>query len=228
MKWACFAIVCTTLITLSSCKKTDLSAKSENLTIANVANADILADTTINVIVDSPNISGIDYIDNIYDLGTPDTKAYPVYHSPYSQSVPCNGDTSSASCIFDETDLNLDGKADVLSIKKAGKLIVDSRTGVIDMAASFQGGLFGSDPTSGMKKTINFFYRLNDESKRALKKVSVQVIHYKTPADIPNSVKAEIALRQQQYAVTSTTMFMAYAITYQPKRPPLLIIVSRL
>lgn len=230
MRWAWFSLAILLITGSMACKKTDSSLPSgtDDLVITH-GDADVIVDSTDYIVADTSNISGIDYIDDIYDLTISDGKAIPVYHSPISVTLPCSGNDSTATdaCVFDETDVNLDGKADIPGARK-NKLFVDPNTGIIDLRASMQAGIFGPNLFNGKKKRFNFFYRLNDETQRKLQKITVEVVFYQTPSDIPESVKAEIALRKTQYSITYSTMLMAYTITYQPKRPPLIVIVSRL
>lgn len=230
MRWAWFTLATLLMTGLIACKKTDSSrsADAESLVLTH-RDSDVLVDSTEYIVADTSNISGIDYIDNIYDLSISDGKAIPVYHSPISVTLPCSGtdSTTANACVFDETDVNFDGKADIPGARK-NKIFVDPNTGTIDLLASLRGGVFGTNLFNGKRKRFTFFYRLNDETSRKLQKVTVEIIFYQSPADIPESVKAEIALRKTQYSITYSTTLMAYAITYKPKRPPLLVIVSSL
>lgn len=230
MRWAWFSLAILLITGSVACKKTDSSSPTDSIhsTMAQ-SNADVTYDSSELVVTDTSNISGIDYIDGIYDLSISDGKVIPVYHSPVSVNLPCSGNDSltTGACVFDETDVNLDGKSDIPGARK-NKLMVDPATGVIDLRASMQAGVMGPNIFNGKKKKFNFFYRLNDETQRKLQKVTVEVVFYQSPSDIPESVKAEIAMRKTQYSITSSTMLMAYTITYQPKRPPLIVIVSRL
>ncbi len=180
-------------------------------------------------------ISGVDYADGIYNLdATPVTydTAFPIYNARPELSLPCPDDDDDVEenqrCVFDETDLNADGNDDIPGVIQE-KLLVNPKTGTIDLEASYRAGLFGSGtPANGTRKDLLMYYRLADASGRALQKIQLQVYYFRTNADIPQSLLTELSNRRNQSTqvngrLTYTTEFSSYE---KPKRPPILIIVG--
>lgn len=180
-------------------------------------------------------ISGIDYADGIYDLGaTPDTydTAFPIYNARPELLLPCPDDDDDVEedqrCEFDETDLDNDGNDDIPGVIQ-DKLLVNPKTGTIDLEASFRAGLFGSGtPANGTRKDLLMYYRLADASNKALQKIQLQIHYFRTVNDIPQQLLNELNNRRNQAAevngrLTGTMEFQSYL---KPKRPPILIIVG--
>ncbi len=138
-------------------------------------------------------ISGIDYEDAIVTvknsvfLNTNDILS-PVYNGDKSLKLPRKLITAASDNVFDETDLNNDGKEDLAGAIQE-TLIVNKKTGAINLKASIRGGLFGSSsPSNGATKDITLYYRLNDKSNKALNKITLRVYYFKTQSDIPVSL----------------------------------------
>ena len=230
MRWAWPAIFSIVIAGIFSCRK-DVS-RGENSSLQSIVSTNAITDSIL--VADSLDTSGVDYIDNIYDLsaGADAAKAFPVYHSILGEPLPCQGtDTTQSTCIFDETDLDGNGSSDIPGANK-NKLIVNRKTGAIDLSASYTAGVFGPNPQNGARRAFTFFYRLDDNTKRSLDQVTIQLIYYKRKSDVPQILVNEIAARKQQYLVSTTSSttstLTAYAIVYKPKRPPLIVIVSGL
>lgn len=138
-------------------------------------------------------ISGIDYEDGITNLSNSvftntNYILSPIYNGNKSLKLPRKLITSASDNVFDETDLNNDGKEDIAGAIQE-TLVVNKKTGAINLKASFRAGLFGSaSPSNGATKDINLYYRLNDNSKKVLNKISVRVYYFKTRSDIPASL----------------------------------------
>jgi hypothetical protein len=180
-------------------------------------------------------ISGIDYADGVYNINaTPvayDT-AFPIYNARPALLLPCSDDDDDddSSCVFDETDLNNDGNDDIAGIIQ-DKLLVNTKTGTLDLEASFRAGLFGSSqPVNGTLKEFIMFYRLNDASNRALQKINLKIYYYQTESDIPLLLRNELNIRNNQAQnINARLINSAEFSTYErPKRPPILIIVGRI
>lgn len=200
--------------------------------------------------IDSTKIvlSGIDYRDSIYEIrATPlayDT-AFPVYNARLENPLPCPddddddgpGDDDDNLCVFDETDLDNDGDDDIDGVIQE-KLLIDIKRGFIDMEASYEAGIFGSNPVSGLSKDFTIYYRLRDASNMALNKITVRVYHFRTRQEIPQELLDEIAIRKGLTAqVNSRGRFSPlqngslvgrdFFFESRPKRPPVIIIVSQ-
>jgi hypothetical protein len=180
-------------------------------------------------------ISGIDYDDGIYEIAkttlTYDT-AHPVYNALPTNILPCSEDDDDddvASCTFDETDINNDGNDDLPGVIQ-DKLLINTKTGTIDLEASFHAGVFGSSqPANGVQKDFTFYYRLNDASNRALQKITVRLFHFKTRAQIPDSLIRMLNKRKfyTDTYVNSRGLARIAAVESRPKRPPVIIICSQ-
>jgi hypothetical protein len=230
MRGAPLAIFSIVITAIFSCQKQVSKDEFERFQGAPGASA-ALIDSIYTA--DSVDTSGIDYVDNIYDLSLPSdsaTKAYPVYHSVLSNELPCETtDSSQYGCIFDETDVDGNGTTDIPGANN-NKLIVNKQSGVIDLAASLEAGVLGENPQNGSRRSLTFFYRLDDNSRRTLEQVTIRLVYYKRRSDVPPFLVNAIAARRQQYLVSSsssiTSSLTAFAIVYKPKRPPLIVIVS--
>ena len=229
MKGIAVILVVIISLTIYSCHK-----GSEAVSVGSgVVSSNLLLDSTGTVIIDSiptfDSIPGIEYLDRIYTIA--DSIDSDRYATPYydANATPCllNAVGSTGTCIFDETDLDGDGKSDYPGINK-NKLVVSTESGVIDLLSSYQQGIFGLAPRNGQKKDFTFYYRLNDGSKKQLKKITVRLLYYQTTADIPDVINKEIKKRREEYATASllSATTTSISITYKPKRPPLIVIVS--
>jgi hypothetical protein len=192
-------------------------------------------------------ISGIDYQDKIYNVGSdvPEDKiAVPIFDMSPGLPMPCTSGNG-PGCKFDETDLNGDNVPDIIGANNS-KLIIDTATGVIDLKKSLDAGIFGpvvpTNPTAmnGRKKDVTIYYWLSDGSTRSLKKITIRLVYYQSKAMIPESMTLEIDSRNQRYqtnALSANSGSGSYSLssllyytttTLKPKRPPLIVIVSSL
>ena len=147
-------------------------------------------------------ISGVDYEDSVYVMSAPNgAKTTPIYNATLQTSVDCRG-----GCEFDDgvDDDNGNGTADE---PPAGQelipkgFVINKATGVIDLGKSIQNGVLGKNPVNGTFKNFTLYYRLGDKSTKALNHMSFQLYYYKTQAQIPASLKEEVAAKQSQVLV---------------------------
>lgn len=182
-------------------------------------------------------ISGIDYADGIYNINsTPiayDT-AFPIYNARPELLLPCSDDDDDddddSTCVFDETDLDDDDNDDIAGVIQ-DKLLVNIKTGTLDLEASFRAGIFGSSqPANGTLKEFVMYYRLNDGSNRALQKINLKIYYYQTENDIPLLLKNELNTRSNQAQTVNARLIntVEFSTYERPKRPPILIIVGRI
>jgi hypothetical protein len=203
-------------------------------------------------------ISGVDYQDAIYEIAaTPDRydTAFPIYNARPELALPCGNvdidddddlDDDDNGCVFDETDLDDDGNDDIAGVIQ-DKLLVDIKKGTIDVEASFNAGIFGSGtPANGVSRDFTFYYRLQDASNRALNKITVRVMHFRTRSDIPRDLLETLNLRKTltnainstavgnggRTTATAASMMQDMlpefsSVNAKPKRPPIIIIVSQ-
>ncbi len=192
-------------------------------------NASGLAIDSVKIVV-----SGVDYKDEIFEIEkTPNAydTSFPIYNARPGLALPCSedDDDDDMGCVFDETDLNNDGNDDIAGVIQ-DKLLVNNKTGTIDLEASFHAGIFGSsNPANGTNKTFLMYYRINDASGRALQKINIKVYYFNTKNDIPQTLLNELAQRNnQQLSVNARLTYTATYDSYaRPKRPPILIIVGK-
>ncbi len=174
-------------------------------------------------------LAGITYPDGIYDLSTSNTSLQPYFNA--DASAP-----GAANSVFDEE-----------GIAGGRNLVVNTQTGAIDLKASVEQGLFGSQPRNGDSREIPVYYRLNDQSHMSLLKTNITVYYYNRYSDVPKAMIeaclfSHSAFQQtshrEQTAVTSsnsgpqvttnapTPAKSTPAPPPTPPRPPQVIIVN--
>jgi hypothetical protein len=207
--------------------------------------------STNGMLIDSTPvvISGIDYEDAILTINNNlfINKAdilSPIYNSDKSLKLPRKFVTTESDNIFDETDLNNDGKEDIAGVVQE-TLLLNKKTGEINLKASIRAGMFGSSkPSNGETKDFTIYYRMNDNSKRALNKISLRVYYFRTKADIPESLikimndRKKISQRVMAGVPTSSTSMLTEgdvmtgdiiddtADFAAKMRPPMIIIIG--
>jgi hypothetical protein len=165
-------------------------------------------------------LGGITYIDSIYVIGNNDTLAKPIFNAnPLLAPIcdasddtdyPDNNSNGNNTCSFDN---NVPGQ-------KANdqKLRVRTTSGIINLKKSLADGLFGPNVRNGDTRTINIFYSLNDNSKKAQQQISVKVMYYDKVSNIPATLQSEVQIKRAN--------MMNYRIINERPRPPLLIIAG--
>ena len=143
-------------------------------------------------------ISGIDYVDGIYDLSAGQDTAFPIYAANPGTPLPCDDDDDDDDgCIFDERDLDGNGSNDIPGANSRG-FRVNRRNAVIDLYATIAAGALGANPQNGAKDNFLFYYRLNDNSSEALQDITVRLYYYNTVANIPPALINELNARKAQ------------------------------
>jgi len=166
-------------------------------------------------------LGGVSYIDSIYVLSKNDTLAAPVFNANPNASPVCDGsdDTDypdngnhngNNKCQFDN-DTSSQGA-------NKQKLRVRTISGIINLKKSLEDGLLGKNPKNGHFKKVKIEYRLNDNSKKADQKITVQVMYYDKVSNIPNDLKQDVATKRKNA--------FTYSIIAEKPRPPLLIIAG--
>jgi hypothetical protein len=165
-------------------------------------------------------LGGITYMDSIYVIGNNDTLAAPVFNANPMVSPVCD-----ASDDTDYPDNNGNGNNkcsfdDDAPGSKANdqKLRVRTKSGIINLKRSVADGLFGPNLKNGDNKKIKIVYQLNDNSKKANQKLTVQVYYYDKVSNIPATLKNEVHNKRLS--------MMDYHIVNGKPRPPLLIIAG--
>jgi hypothetical protein len=130
-------------------------------------------------------LAGVTYPDGIYDLSSANTSLQPYFNA--DASLP-----GAANSVFDEE-----------GIAGGQKLIVNTRTGAIDLKASVEQGLFGTQPQNGDSREVSIYYRLNDQSQMTLLKTTVTVYYFNTFADVPQAMIAACQFSSSAFQQTS-------------------------
>lgn len=191
-------------------------------------------------------LAGVTYVDSIYDLGAGDTLAIPYFNANANTPSPCdtsddtdypgnsgtgnsngNGTSGNGSgsnngkgngdnkCFFDGKDNKGNGgQANKKNIK------VRTISGIINLQATLNDGAFGPNPINGATVTVPVYYTLNDNSKKALQVINVNVTYYDTRADVPASLVQTIETNRNAF-------FNNTPILGMNPRPPLIVIVRR-
>lgn len=164
-------------------------------------------------------IGGVTYVDSVYVLSGNDTLALPHYNaSPVPGSI-CDesddtdypGQSGNANgndkCEFDdnEDDDNGNGVADEPPPGQRAndqKVRVRTKNGVINLKKTLEDGAFGNNPQNGDKKQVTIYYRLNDCSSKALRKIKVDLIYYEKKSDIPVTLLNEVNSKRTSFMET--------------------------
>jgi hypothetical protein len=165
-------------------------------------------------------LGGVSYIDSIHVLANNDTLAIPIFNANPNAVPVCdasddsdypNGNNNGNNkCKFDDDSSGQQANAQ--------KLRVRTISGIINLKKSLADGLFGPNVKNGESKKIKIEYRLNDGSKMAKQKVTVQVIYYDKVSNIPAALKNEVTIKRNNT--------LSYRIVNGKPRPPYLIIAG--
>jgi hypothetical protein len=142
----------------------------------------ITGDTAYRQII----LAGVTYPDGVYDLSAPNPTLQPYFNA--DASAP-----GAASSVFDEQ-----------GIAKGQNLVVNAETGAIDLKASVEQGLFGSQPHNGDSHEISVYYRLNDQSHMSLLKTTVTIYYYDSYSDVPRGMIEACRFSRDAYRKSSS------------------------
>jgi hypothetical protein len=161
-------------------------------------------------------ISGLNYRSGIYTLSNNDTLAVPYYNETISlgsllglsndNDYPDNPDGNGGGndkAEFDDghDDDNGNGYDDEPQLGQRAndqKVRVRTTNGVINLKKSLLDGAFGPNPQNGASKEVTIYYRINDNSNRALQSINIKLIYYKYKSDIPAEVLNAIQAQMRQ------------------------------
>lgn len=142
--------------------------------------------------------SGINYLDGIYILSDNDTLAVPVYRGTLNGSPVCGAGGLFGNCEFDDDDDDDNGNG-ILDEPPAGQtcnsknIRVNTQTGVISLKRSLLDGIFGSlTPDNGKTVNATLYYRLDDCSNKALRKIDLSFTYYSKLSDVPKALIDDI------------------------------------
>jgi hypothetical protein len=172
-------------------------------------------DTSKSMIV----ISGINFLDKFHHLSQGDSIALPIYNASVNKILPVNGST------FDEGNTANSGGCSVKTIN-----------GQINLAQTVRNGVFGATPQNNANQEFDIYYRLNDNSSKALNKIRVKMYYYNTMNDVaPDLLQTlqdrandEVFLGASYQSIpssASTMRMLATRKTAKP-RPPCVIIIA--
>lgn len=186
-------------------------------------------------------ISGLNYKSGIYTLANNDTLVIPFYNETISlgsllglsddKDYPDNLDGNGGGndkAEFDDghDDDNGNGYNDEPQLGQRAndqKVRVRTTTGVINLKKSLLDGAFGPNPQNGASKDVTIYYRINDNSNRALQSINIKLFYYEHKSDIPadllNALQAQ--MRQDEARTSQSREY------YSSKPRPPQIFVTR-
>jgi len=164
-------------------------------------------------------LGGITYMDSIYVMSNKDTLAAPIFNANPFAPPPCdasddtdypsNNGNGNNKCSFDDDAPG--NKANDQGLR------VRTKSGIINLKKSLADGVFGPNLKNGDTKKIKILYQLNDNSKKAMQKITVQLVYYDKVSNIPASLRNEITGKR-------SNMF-SYQV-YEKPRPPLIVVAG--
>jgi hypothetical protein len=157
-------------------------------------------------------LGGAAYMDSVYVLANGQTQASPYFNANPYQAPVCNGSSGPGpGCQFD-----------VNNNAKNQKIIMDDKTGIIDLKKTLNGGLlggaFGLLPANGQTIETTIYYRLNDGSNNTLQHITVQMMYFNSKSQIGTGLLNNLLLK-----VNNILTGNIISKTGNP-RPPLIII----
>lgn len=173
-------------------------------------------------------ISGVDYLSNIYVLNEADSLAIPVYNGGLFEEVPDDDDNEFDDGPDDDDDDGTDDEPLPGSEVIPQGVAINKRNGRIRLDNTVNNGVFGDIPVVGTTKKFRIFYRLGDDSKKALNKIDVQFHYFDTIDQVPEELRKRVEDIQQYYANfrLSGGNLRVLKLFAKP-RPPDIIIVGR-
>jgi hypothetical protein len=175
-------------------------------------------------------LSGVNYVDSVYDLDKGDTLCYPYFNANVNVPSPCDSSNDTDypnnglnnglgngnnKCSFDGTGTNgQKGQANAKGVK------VRSLNGVINLMATMTKGAFAHNPHDGETISVPVFYTINNQTHDAKQEITVKITYYDSKSDIPASMMQTIEANRNAFFNNSPML-------NQNPRPPLIIIVRR-
>lgn len=175
--------------------------------------------------------SGINYLDGIYVLSDNDTLAVPVYKGTLNGSPVCGDKGLFGSCEFDddEDDDNGNGSFDepAPGLSFASKNIrIDTKTGVISLNHTLLDGAFGSlSPDDGTTVNATLYYRLDDCSNKALRKIDISFTYYRRLSDVPRSLIDDVTNAVNN--ILGLVFRTSGGKTNNPRPPHIVVVANR-
>lgn len=152
-------------------------------------------------------VAGAAYMDSVYVLSLGDTIAKPYYNANPSVPSPCLTNQGQG-CQFDYN-----------NYAKNQGVVIDQKTGFIDLQKTMKNSLFGLLPINGTTINTTVYYWLNDNSNYANQKIGLQIVFYNHRSDISGGLLGSITS-----SLVNTLDNLLLSKGPSP-RPPLIIIV---
>lgn len=172
-------------------------------------------DTSKTVVV----ISGINFLDKFHHLSQGDSIAFPVYNASIERVLPVNGSN------FDDGNLANSGGCSVKTVN-----------GQINLSQTVRNGVFGAIPQNDAKQEFDIYYRLNDNSEKALNKIRVKIYYYNTMNDVAPDLLQTLQDRSNdgvflgtssnQIPTDPSTLRTQSTLRAAKPRPPCVIIIA--
>ncbi len=151
-------------------------------------------------------VAGAYYMDSVYVVTMSDTLK-PYFNANPNWPSPCLTNQGEG-CKFDYN-----------NYAKNQGIVIDQKTGNIDINQTMKNSLFGLLPLNGMTVNTTIYYWLNDNSNYADQKVPLQMVYYNHRSDIPPNLLTSIT-----NTLLNTLGDLLLSKSPAP-RPPLIIIV---
>ncbi len=191
-------------------------------------------------------ISGVDYLSKIYNLNNNEDFATPSYKG-LTSILPCSdgegenddsnddddddndNDDDDNQCEFDDGNDDDDGDATSDEPTTGHEVIpqgidINKLTGKIDLRKTLQNGALGSNPANGTTKLVRIYYRITDNSQKALNFIEVKFHYYQSVAAVPQSLLNQIANKNSSLMVNSARTNRSARLEYSKPRPPDVIV----
>jgi hypothetical protein len=182
-------------------------------------------------------ISGVDYLSKIYNLGNNEDFAIPSYKG-LTPILPCSDgndddddddNDDDNECEFDDGNDDDDGDGTGDEPATGHEVIpqgieINKLTGKIDLRKTLQNGALGSNPVNGTTKLVRIYYRITDNSQKALNFIEVKFHYYQTVGAVPQSLLNQIANKNSSLMVNSARTNKSSRLEYSKPRPPDIIV----
>jgi len=159
------------------------------------------ADTCMSNLI----VGGAAYMDSIYPLSQSSKTAVPYFNANPNAPNPCLNNSGSG-CRFDYNDY-----------AKHQGIVVDDKTGYIDLTRTMTHSPFGFFPRNGATVLTTIHYQLDDNSNMAPQQIQIKLIYYNSKSDVPPSL---ISLIQKR----TTGIVNTQVDGDGPTKPPIIII----
>jgi hypothetical protein len=156
-------------------------------------------------------LSGINYVDEYFNLSLGNSILYPVYNGNARNGLPSGS--------FDEE-----------AIASNSGCSIKTNNGEINLLQTVHNGFFGQKPQNGDKKEIEIQYRLGDKSGYAKQRIKVLLYYYNSMNDVPAYLKQIVDDHLvQMFRTSSSDQIMAAksVVALAKPRPPCIIIVGQ-